>query len=115
MIKLENLFKDLLWDALVEKAIASLFKLFPILGWGPIGAIASLVIKHFATQLYKALSLVVKLELITMRNNKLHRQYTKAAVDLRRVALQSGLESPQFRKARDEHKKYLSDFVRTRL
>jgi hypothetical protein len=110
-MSLEKILKDLFWDALVQLALKKLFQLIPWLGWGPLGILVSWVVGHFADLAFEALVQYVDHTSIAFRNAAMHRAYVTASLDLRKLAHEKGIDSEDFRLAREEHKKRLSEFV----
>lgn len=107
-----GIFKSLVWDNLVKFAIQQLFLAVPLLGWGPLGYIVSWVITFIADKLFIALKLAVDLEVIVLRNEEHKREYTLAAIQLKLIAKEKGLNSPEFKKAREKQQEALSRFIR---
>lgn len=106
------IFKELVWDSLVKAAIARLFAAVPFLAWGPVGIAVSWALTLFADKIYEAVKLAVELEVIVLRNEAHRRAFDRASVELRLLARTKGIESPEFKVAREEHKKALAQFVR---
>lgn len=108
----EDLVKVLLWDVLVKAALQRLFLLVPLLGWGPIG----MVVSHYAFKLtdfmYEQMADYISITIIAARNKKFESEFNKAAINLKLIAMQKGIQSDEYRSAREQHKKALSDFVR---
>jgi hypothetical protein len=111
-LKLDDLFKDLVWDSLVKAALAELFLIAPWLAWGPVGFVVSFIAQHFSDQLYKTLSLAVQMEAIVIKNEEHKRAFDRASVKLKVMAKEKGIDSPEFEKLREEQKQALADFVR---
>lgn len=106
-----DIFKDLVWGALVRAALGALFKAAPFLGWGPIGIIVTFLVTQFAEKLYEVVREYVQIEVIILRNEAHRKEYDAASTRLKIIAHSSGIDSPEFQKARDENKKALSKFV----
>lgn len=111
-MELENLFKSLVWDNLVKAAIKKIFVAAPFLAWGPLGIVAKYVIGKIADKLYEALKEAIDMQRIAFRNKDLRKGYERASVTLRIIAQDRGIDSDEFKKAREEHKKNLAAFVR---
>jgi hypothetical protein len=107
---LGDLFKKLVWDNLVKLALNKLFGLLPqFLVKGFLGSILTPFITHFlikfTDELYEFLKMTVDFQLVIFKVEGLEKKFTDAAVALHEVALQNGIESPEFetaRKASDE-------------
>lgn len=73
--------------------------------------VVSWVVMHFAEKLFEATNLVIQLETIVLRNESHRKAFDNAAVKLKILARDKGVDSEEFRKARDEHKRALSELV----
>ena len=107
-----DLFKTLLWDTLVQAGVSRLFLIIPWLGWGPVGVLVSFIITKFADIMYEGLKMSVNLEVIAIRDERLKLAYNDAAVRLHIIAKDKGIDSKEFKDARNDHIKKLSDCVR---
>jgi len=105
-------FKDLVWDVLIKAALAILFKAIPFLGWGPIGALVSVVVKWFADKLYELVKETFELQKIAFTNLAHLQAYQSASLKLKLIARDKGIDSHEFQEARSVHRKTLSFFVR---
>lgn len=108
---LSEIFKKLVWDTLVTVAIKQLFAAVPWLGWGPVGVIVGWVGGLVADQIYKALDMMVALQLIVIKNKALAKDFAAAALTLKEIGQAKGIDSPEFKEARDEHKKRLAELI----
>lgn len=109
---LGDLFKDLVWDNLVKAALGRLFAAFPLLGWGPIGFVIGWVATRLAEELYKVTEEFIDLKLIVLRKQSHRQAFDHAGVVLKIVALDKGIDSPEFKNEREKHKLALSKFGR---
>lgn len=105
-------FKELVWGSLVKAALGKLFAALPLLGWGPIGWAITWIVERYSNELYQLAKEFLKLEAIALRNEAAERAYNTASVKLKLIARSNGIESEEFRKARDEDKKALDNLVR---
>jgi hypothetical protein len=112
LTKAGDLFKDLVWDNLVDAALGALFTALPILKIWPIGPIINSVVRLFADKLFAALQLAIDLQIIAFVNGEHRRAFDDASVKLKIIASSHGIESEEFKKARKEHRDALSKFVR---
>lgn len=108
-------FKELAWDVVVREALKKLLavSLFgvPVLGWWPFSEIITRLVFYFSDELYQAFSKLIDTRLIIFRNKKFHNQFVSGSLRLREIALGHGVGSAEFRKARDEERESLSQFV----
>lgn len=106
-----DLFKELIWDAAVKMALEKLFAKVAFLAWGPFGAAITWIVEKYGDELYEIIHTYIDLKLIVFRNKELLARYADASVRLK-LAAAGGLDTPEFRKARDEDKIALSNFMR---
>lgn len=106
-----DIFKELLWDSILKAALAKLLAKSVILSWGPVAALITWVVTSFSDDLYVLIKTLITIELIVYRNKQLQVAYGNSANNLKNVALSKGIDSAEFRKARDENKNHLSAFV----
>lgn len=109
---LGDLFKDLVWNALVKAALSKLFAAVPLLGWGPIGFVITWIATRYADELYDGIKLFINIELIAFRNKEFEKMYANASVKLKIIAKDHGIESEEFKNARVQNRKSLEDFAR---
>ncbi len=109
---MNDIFKSLIWDALIKLALTQLFKAIPFLGWGPIGWIVSMIAVYFGNKLYDVVEMFINFKMIIFNNEKLHREYVDASINLKNLAEINGIDSEEFKDAREKHKKSLSALIR---
>lgn len=107
-----DLFKDLIWDNLIEAALSSLFAALPFLNFWPINVAIRYIIMEFTTGLYIGLAQFIDTTMIPIKNEQLKIDYQKAQVKLKIIAGGRGIESEEFKNARIEHKDYLRKHLR---
>ena len=108
-----NLFKELVWDSIVEAVLGRLFTMVPLLGWGPIGYVISYFAVKYSDLLFEGITLFVDVTLIRIRNKEFQKAYDRASIRLMSLADDFGVDHEEFRKARDEDKRalrYLAQF-----
>lgn len=110
--KIEDLFKDLVWDNLITAALTALFAYIPVLGVWPLKPIITYVVTTFASKLFDLVRLTVDLQVIVFANNAHKKAFDGAAVKLKIIAHSHGTSSDQFKKAKEDAKETLSAFVR---
>jgi hypothetical protein len=108
---LNDQFKDLVWDVLVRALITKLLAAVPWLV-GPLGGIAGLIIGLVGDMLYNLITQYIEFSSIAIRNLEHRRAFDAASVKLKILARDKGIDSEEFKKARDEQRKALSAFVR---
>lgn len=108
-----DIFKELVWDTLVEKAIQA--QLVSLLGASlavsPLGAFFGWVLTKFANSLYGYIKKLANLEAIAFKNAEAQEVYDRSSVMLKIIYDQSGVESQEYKNARIENKKRIKDLV----
>lgn len=108
-----KIFKDFIWKGLVELALKRLFIAVPFLGWGPIGIVVSWLGQKIANELYDGVHEFLDLTVIAFRVPEAGVKYAKTVVELKRIALTGGIESPDYKKAYEISKNNFAEFWRT--
>lgn len=108
---LSQLFKDLIFNTLVKAALAKLFAAVPLLGWGPIGWIVSLVVGKIAEWLFDNLAEAVNFEVIVLRKESLAKEYARQVLSLKQLAQTNGIDSEEFKAQREKAKVALAQFI----
>jgi hypothetical protein len=107
----KRLFKDLVWNAAVDLALAALFLEAPYLAWPPLKQMISGVVRLGTDKIFGIMSMTIDLGAVVLINAEHRRQYDRAYAELYIVARDSGENSEAFRKARDNAKQHLAQFV----
>lgn len=107
----ESLFKDTVWGAVKEAGLAALFVAIPGFNIWPLRPIIKFIVEKFSDQLFEAMRLVLDLQIISLQNSANKNAFDHAAVKLRVLALEKGIDSPEFKQAREDAKKELSKYV----
>lgn len=103
-------FKELAWQDVVSRAIASFVGKIPLLGWGPIGYVLTYWLTKFAIHLYDEFAKIIATDGIKFRNVAYEKVYDRASVELKIIA-RSGDEEAYAAK-RAEHRNSLSNIAR---
>jgi hypothetical protein len=109
---LEELFKNAVWDNLVAAGLSALFLELPWLAVWPLGPVIRVITKTFSDKLFAALQLLVDLQAITFQNTASKKAFENEAVKLKIIAMDKGINSPEFQKAKEDAKIALSKMVR---
>jgi len=110
--KAESIFKALIWDSVFEAEMIALFSAAPYLNFWPVNSIIRGLLKLGTDQLFSALQLFVDTQTIALVNAEHQRAFDKATVALKIIAKDKGIDSPEFKKAKENAKVALSRFVR---
>jgi len=107
-----DLFKTLVFDQIVNTLTSAIIGLAPWLSLPFFSFIVRKTVKWISEKLYEQLSQFINFEVILLRNAEYHREYISACIALNGIAKTLGIDSPEFKVARNEHKKALAKFVR---
>lgn len=110
--KVLDVFKDLVFDQLVKAAISYIVGLAPFLSFGPIAFIIGKVVTYIAGILYAELKEAINFQVILLNNRSLHDKFVGAQIELKKLAMEKGIDSPEFRVQREKHKAALAAFAR---
>jgi len=108
-----DVFRDLVWDQLVKLAISKIIGLAPFLSWGPVGFIVGKVVTYVAGMLYEELHEAVNFQVIILKHASHHRAFVDSQITLKSIAELKGINSQEFKNAREIHKAALAKFVST--
>lgn len=108
----DDLFRELVWGSLVKAVLGRIFAAVPLLGWGPIGFVVAFFVNKIASEIYDDVKELIKLEVIEFRNKEFEKAFNTTSVKLKIIAREKGIESPEFRSARDADKIALSKLAR---
>ena len=106
-----DVFKTLVFDALVKNLIAYIVGLAPFLSFGPVAFIVGKVVTYIAGKLYEGLRDVINIEVIILRNAAAHAAFVDAQLSLRNVALTKGIDSKEFQDARNKQAEAFANFI----
>jgi hypothetical protein len=107
-----DLFKDLVWSAIVKAATAALIRAIPFLGMGPMGAVTGLIVGLFGDFLYAQLKDVYNFHSIGIANETHRREFDNAGIKLKLLARDKGIESNEFKEAKKRYGDDLAKFIR---
>lgn len=101
--KVEDLFKTLIWDSFVESEINSIL--------GPIAWLLGPIVKMFTNGLYESIKTLIDVTLLPFINDEHKKAYDKASIELKVIAHDKGIDSPEYKDARNDAKIALSNFT----
>jgi len=106
-----DLFKDLVFDKLIDLALNKLFASIPALGWGPIGWLVSYAVKKFATILYEEMGMHLAIQNIAFRNTVFEKEFRDASVRLKLVS-RLGVDSEEYKEALREAQNSMDNVIK---
>lgn len=107
----QSIFKDLVWDNVVQAGITALFAQVPWLNAWPIGGAVRYLLTLFADHVYGSVKLTVDLQAIVLINEQHKKEYNRELSRLKILAREKGIDSPEFAKERQNAKMALAKFV----
>ena len=110
--RVQNAINDLLWEPLTEAALVALFAEVPVLAVWPLKQIISGFVRWVSRLLWEQIDLYTDLAAVHLLNAKHRSEFDRESVRLRMIAVESGVDSEDFRKARDEATKTFAKFIR---
>lgn len=110
--KFQAMFKDLVWDNAVEALRVIIFTRAPYLNFWPVKQIISAILTSFSDKLYSSIVLVADISLIKFKNEQHKRQFEAESIRLAVIAQNKGIDSQEFKDARQAAKIALSRFTR---
>ena len=109
--KIENIFKNLVWDNLITVGITAFFSYAPFLAVWPLKPLITFILTKFADQIFAVVKLNIDLAAIELLNAEHKKEFTLAAIKLKSLEKDKGLNSVEYKTAREEAKLALSKFV----
>jgi hypothetical protein len=106
LTKIEGLFKSLVWDNLV----AALMVQVPALKFWPLSAIALFI----TDKLYSLIQLGIDVGAISLLDAQAASEFSRQEVELQILATEKGMDSPEFKKAKQDAKTALAQFLQFR-
>lgn len=100
--------------AISEVGLNALFSWQPWLGVWPLGPIIRGMTELLCSKLFKYIRLVIDLKIIKFTNERNQAAFDRSMVTLKAMARGYGIESEEFKTARENAKATFSDFVRFR-
>lgn len=107
-----DLFKDLIWSAVIKAATQALIKAIPFLAMGPMPMIVGVIVGIVGDFLYAQLKDVYSFHSISIVNEQHRKEFDSASLKLKLIARDKGIDSDEFKTAREAQREALSRFVR---
>lgn len=107
-----DVFKDLIWNNLIEAALIELFVAFPFLNFWPINVAIRYIVMEFSDAIYAGVRELIDVTVIQLRNEQLQTEFDRSAVKLKIIARGAGIDSEEFKNARVENKDHLRKYIR---
>jgi len=107
----EKIFKDLIWDTGILAGELAIEGAVPFLALPVISTLERTIIHELSDWLFNQFVLLVDVAAIHLVNAEHQRAFDSASVKMKVIALDQGLNSPEYRKARTDATATLSKFV----
>lgn len=111
LTEVEQIFKSLVWDTALTAGETALIAQVPFLGLPIVRTITHWMVTSVSNWIYSALVLFVDVEAIKLVNAIHQAEYDSASEQLKIIAIDKGINSDDFKKARDDAKVALSRFT----
>lgn len=108
----ETLFKDLLWDRLIDASILALQTTYSWLLIPGVKQISTYLLRKFADKLFDKTKLVADIAAIRLLNTEHAKELDAATVKLKLISMRRGTSDPAYLEAKDAAKDALSRFTR---
>lgn len=108
----QKTFKSLVWDNALKLGLELLFANAPYLNVWIVRSIISSIAKMSTDWLYAALKTVADMSAIPLINAQLKSRFDNDSVALRIVAMKHGIDSQEFKEAREEAADAFAEFFR---
>jgi hypothetical protein len=101
----EDLFKSILWDTTLDVALAALFTEVSFLNVWPIKPIITDLAHMISNAFYSKLRLAVDMAAVPFINAERKKAFESATVTTKLIGLDKGVESPEYKKAKENARK----------
>jgi len=107
-------FKDLVWDNLVRAALNELYVAFPVLAIPPFSWVVEFIVDQLSSKLYIVAKEIWEVNDLILKNEQSSKAYERADVALKIIAKSKGIESQEFKDAREAKIIEMRNHVRSR-
>lgn len=104
-------FKSLVWDGVIDASLSALFVQAPYLNVWPLRQIITGISRLATDKVFAMLKLTVDLQAIVFLNTHHKAAFDNAFVKLKILARDKGIDSPEFKKAKEDAKIDLARFL----
>lgn len=111
-IELSDLFKSMVWDILLKKAISKMMVSLVISPTGFLGVLLTKIIIAIADRLYPIIIEFVKIESIILTDEVHQKGFERAQLKLKVIALEKGINSQEFKDARKKEQDALLKLIK---
>lgn len=109
--RVQAIFKGLVWSNIVDATLAAFFIKYPFLKVWPVEQIIRYLVNRWSDELYGIAKLTMDVTAIRLMNAIHLAEYEKASIRLKIIAIDRGIESDEFKKARESYRLSLSKFT----
>lgn len=108
----EALFQSLIWNPLVSAALIAIKTAIPFLNIFPLNILVDWIGQMLAGKLFSGIALQLNLAEISFHNSEQLKAYSNASIELKTIAQQKGVNSPDYAVALENAKSALASFVK---
>lgn len=110
--RVQEIFHVLIWNNIVEATLTVFFIKYPFLKVWPVESIIRYLVRRWSNELYGVAKLTMDVTSIRLVNAIHLAEYEKASIRLKIIAIDRGIDSDEFKKAREAYRISLSKFTR---
>jgi hypothetical protein len=108
---MREIFKSLVWDQSVNALLVIVFIEAPYLNVWPLRQIITSFTNLMSDKLFEAMTLFVDVSVIKLKNEAHHKEYVRESTKLAIVLHEKGINSDEYKKAREKARLALSRFT----
>lgn len=108
--KAEDVFKCLIWDGIIKVELAALYTASPVAAF--FKPAIDYIANYLGDWIFSKIKMAIDIEAIKFINHKAEENFKKASVTLSIIAHDKGIDSDEYKKARETAQQALSQFVR---
>lgn len=109
--EIESIFKNVVWDPLFAAGETWLIAEVPALKLPILSTLEHATIQEISDYTFGLVKEFIDIEYIVLKDNHAQKIYTGAVVSLKALALQKGIDSDDFKKARDQARDDFAQFI----
>ena len=112
LTRIQDVFKLVVWDNLRAFAIRSLFAGVPWLKVWPLGPIIKWLAGSISDTVFETIKLNIDLAALKFMDSNTERHFNDSIVKLKLIERDYGVESKEYKEARDDARKIFAAFIR---
>lgn len=115
LIEAESFFKDSAWDTLVDLALGLLFAEFSFLNIWLVRDGVRWLITRYSDKLFMLFTDFINVAYVVLKNKGLQEKFIEFNLNLKGIAKNKGVTSPEYKEARRVHQQEFAKKIRSNL